>query len=102
MNVTQLLTKARALIKKGHCKYHYATNDEGREVMASAPDATHFCMLGAMRRICYDNNIEHPEWIGFVYQRFNKVHPNCGVSGWNDTHTKEEVLETLDKMIATK
>jgi hypothetical protein len=64
------------------CKHSLATDDHGFPLNFMAPNATRFCMTGAINRVCFDNNM-----IGFepaLTVLFNKVPWPVGISAMND------------------
>jgi hypothetical protein len=90
------LDEAKALILKGWCQNVYARDSFGNEIDAKSPDATCFCVIGAIIHIC-----EKPLYrivSNALYAVKNDVLLMDGLTPYNDApgRTKYEVAALFD------
>ena len=101
-DVKQVLTKARKLIEIGWTRGANARNNRQRITPITSPDATCFCIHGAVCRATHD--LQLPDEISYrAMDRLDAVTPG-GVSAvfFNDqASTKTQVLDLIDKAIAS-
>jgi len=87
-------TKEKILKEENWCQKDLAKDSEGNAVVSSSPKAVSFCALGALLSI--------PEDVKNALEVFeNSLPAPHSISAYNDTHTHKEVLEQLDKAIAS-
>jgi hypothetical protein len=93
MTALELLTAARARIKKGWCQETYARDANGASISVRDPSAVSFCLYGALL------SLESPDHI-FV-EADAIIRSLGGGTGWNDAkgRTQEDVLRVYDRAI---
>lgn len=91
--VSEILTKAAEIVRKGWTQHEYARDAEGRPVDPHASEATCWCVLGAIQAAAGSWS-ERQAAIGLV-QRTVRENPWV----WNDDEgcTQSEVVEALLK-----
>lgn len=103
----QTLEAARALIAdKAHwTQREPARNDKGEPVSPHNPDAVAFCSVGALIKVtgrAMNAPITrefYPEYYAGLTALTLSIHKHS-VTGFNDSHKHEEVLQLFDKAIA--
>lgn len=79
--VLEVLTKARALVARGHCKNKSALDADGRLVHANAPSACSWCTLGAIRAVAPHEDAH----VGMEAEDVLRATlGTCMLSRWND------------------
>lgn len=53
-----IATYAASLLSQGWCQHYLATNADGTPMFTNSPQATRFCMYGAVSRAAHDLKIE--------------------------------------------
>lgn len=102
--VKELLIRARGRIEKGWCQGAYAKNADGDGVGATDPDATSFCIRGAILAVGpLDYSVRSPAYglLENVVDRISQS-PCDSLAGYNDApeRTQAEVLAVFDAAIA--
>lgn len=105
MSILSILTKARALLAQGWTQHHNARDKKGNPVPAWAPQATCYCLEGAI--ICVAEGESHSTLVfaerilrkQIDEEGFSPVYPSLAT--WNDDpeRTQEEVLKLADRCI---
>lgn len=103
----KILTRIRNRLDQGFCQKYMAVNANGLEVDSLDSTAERWCMLGAIEKEIYSDLYlsEYPDTNKVNYNTVrsyiaNQIDYSVGIHTWNDSHTKEEVLALLDKVIA--
>lgn len=93
----EVLIKARELIERGWCK--------GRLSVTLPEGQVNYCSIGAIEKASGMRDQPyppHPEILSNYINAINKLSVVMGdknIGAFNDSHTKEEVLEAFDKAI---
>lgn len=91
------LRKVKSLIKKGWCKHYHATKGHGRMVGIMSREATNFCLMGAIFRVC---GTEVTTRRLILQKKLEDNIPSRNIISFNDTQTsKYPVLKLIDKAI---
>lgn len=97
MLAKEMLQNGLALLEKGHCRHHYAT-DGVESVPIISKAATCFCSLGALYRVSEYGNQRDLAW-----QALNKAieenHKQMSITTFNDTHSWPEIKAVWEKAI---
>lgn len=88
MNKEKLIA-ARALIERGWCQGTYARNKNGYSVEFDSPQATQFCIMGALNRVGLNIEDYRKDLSQGSFIKFNDI-----------TGTKDKVLAWFDRRIA--
>ena len=94
------------LIERGWCRHVSAKDAKGREVCETAPEATRFCLLGAMYRAQRDvDQARRRRDTRLVVERTRtRLHGLTGsraLSIWNDSQrSKRPVLRALKALLS--
>lgn len=96
----ELLKGARALIANGWTQRRMAENAARAPRLASAIDACHFCMVGALSRAADDAGIDSGDLL--TARGFLEARVPGHIVDWNDDpeRTQDEVIEVFDEAIA--
>lgn len=97
-DAVRVLLRARRLIEHGWTKGTYARFLWIFPVPETAPIATQFCTIGAIRRAAIVEDVHRRDALNL----FNSVIPNFGIVEWNDIECrrKRAVLRGFDRAIA--
>lgn len=100
MNTRTILTKARALIKKGWAQGAFARDKDGKIALIKGKQATCFCITGAVCRISSSYIMQGDCFESL--KRALRLPTLADVARWNDApgRTQAEVLAAFDKAIA--
>ena len=96
-----VLVRARELLSKGWCQGDFARNDAGEERPISHPEATHFCLLGAVQRASYDLEVWSLEphlWARWALRKALRSDA-LGIMNDDPNTTQEKVLQLVDQAI---
>lgn len=79
---------------------YYATRDDGEHALTGDPKATHFCLTGAIHKVCSAKGHLYDE----VYTRLIEAvgaSPGTGLVQFNDAfgRTQPEVLAVVNKAL---
>lgn len=95
LTTKQVLTRARKLIEKGWTRKALARNKYRHEVQVDSPSACKFCAIGAVARVTgFDAEAYRP-----ALYALSSVINFSGLATFNDTHTKQAVLDLYSKAI---
>ncbi len=94
MSLRDYLEGVRECVLQGWTKDAYARDEHGDQCGILEARAVCFCLNGAMRRMGGNDD----EYYKACEVLGDAVSP-AGISGFNDTHTKAEVIGMLDRVI---
>jgi hypothetical protein len=105
--VLDVLTGARELlnIPERWTQQFSARDGEGYPIDPTAPEAVCWCLLGALSCQIEDLTGDRPRentvlWSDTRHTLYDYLDAEKSISGFNDSHTHEEVVALLDKIIA--
>ena len=92
------LRDARALVAKGWCRYHFATDRRGKSVSALSGKARRVCMLGGVAIVTQSFDDANPRNKA-LWQALCRAIGVTSIVQWQDTagRTKREVLAAFDR-----
>lgn len=93
LTTKQVLQRARKLIEKGWTIRVMARNKYGHPVRYDNPNACKFCVLGALAKTDTHG--------GYHEARNILANLTGGIVTFNDTHSKQEVLDLFSRAIAS-
>ncbi len=104
MSTIDVLTEARELVRRGHCKGTFAVGPDGTDVPYLDPAAVEFCMMGAIGRalnvkpgLAYGPPSSSPEVLDAVTELgFTSVSVVCQ---YNNRHTKQQIDQRFTEAI---
>jgi hypothetical protein len=101
-SVVEVLTKARALVARGHCKDNAALDADGEYVHAGDPRARFWCAVGAIWAAGPDEPDEAVRRA--TRDVLRAVLGTCTLVAWNDApeRTQAEVVDAFDRAIAAE
>lgn len=106
MEATEILEKAKKVVKKGWCQKVSARNKNGKPVICYSKEACRFCTTGAIAKVAGLPNMLQPGRTlaeAFYYlMEAKSAQPNLSLTEWNDVkgRTKRQVLFLYDRAIA--
>ena len=108
MSDIDTLLRVKDLLEKGWTQGQLAEDIEGDEVSVCSPRATHFCLLGAVRREAHE---DYKRYENLLYQNLKQLldkplseyaEGRSTLADWNDSslRQKSDVIGLIDACIA--
>lgn len=95
MSVAEVLTDAVGLLENGRAKGKFATDSEGKYVLTNAPEAVHFCAVGALWRASGGG-----EMYRAVYDSLLRASGSLlPLTDWSDLATDQEIRDAFERAI---
>ena len=97
-----IFEKAKELLNQGEwIKRDYAKDKNSNNVGKYSPEATSFCLVGALDKACFDLKLPISKLIDSIYKLQYLSNINLTLTAYNDypSTTKEDILNLLDKGI---
>jgi hypothetical protein len=89
--------RARIANPERHARGAAARSDTGELVDVASPNATCWCMLGAVLLECAGDMVRYADCVGVLS---DKIPDGGWIAGFNDMRPHEEIVRLLDSIIA--
>lgn len=97
--MNQLINKAIEILNRGWCVNAQARDNNGEAICATDHDAVQWCLVGAIYRAERELNYPYNDQKRAALASMLKAKTDDNIGLYNDTHTKEEVIQLLQKVM---